>query len=855
MDAKSPLSLTTYPISSEQFDACLSNTQDIRPGWAPLNEWVKSVGASGLSACEKQLQRLIRDNGATFTVEEDQEQQVRPWKLAPLPMVIDADAWTPLERGLQQRTRLLEAVLSDLLGDQTLIRDGVVPPDLLWANPAFARDFVGLPVATDSQDRRQRLEITGTDLTRTSRGQWLVVGDRTRAPSGLGYLLENRITTSQVHSQLVRQCNVRRVARFFLKLRSRLQDLAPRMRGNPRIALLTPGPKSYRYFEDAYLARYLGFTLVQGSDLAVRGERLNLKTLGGLLPVEVLWRHVSDRKCDPLELDPTSREGVTGLLRTVRDQSVSIVNAIGSELAQMPALAPFLPAAAKHFWGEELDLPNAETYWCGNEQKLSHVLANFEEFLLRDAFVVDRESPIDVRALPLDQQAYWRARLSENPQSFVAQRREQGWTTPVWEGEQVTTWNVSLRTFQVAAGEDVDVLPGGLARVGPTQDCLLGSPVSGHLTVDCWIADDCPTSGAITLLPAPDAAIEPQRGGDDLPSRVAEHLFWLGRYLERSEAIARLLRTTLKCLVGEEFELGQSSLPRLTAALASIGQLPPDCVIEGLGEAYPSLESMLPASVFSKDQPGSLQQALRSMVYNASAVRDRLSIDGYRILRQTAEELNSPPPVSGGVLGPALERLNQLITDLLAFSGLTSESMTRTYGWRFLQLGRRIERTHQTVELLSASLVPVSEPERLICEAVLESTDSVMTYHARYMNLVRPQLVLDLLVCDDTNPRSILYQLKRIDDAISRLPRAPAPASAGPDEDQESSRLLIEHLGQVNLDALDAAMNGRREALSQLLQFIGSGLPDLSDAIAAQFFFHTNPSQALTGASGDEFVI
>ncbi|MEM7560548.1 MAG: circularly permuted type 2 ATP-grasp protein, partial [Planctomycetota bacterium] len=328
IDAEQSTNLTTYPLDASRFDACQIQAKELRSGWAPINEWVKSTGAAGLVDSEKQLQRLIRDNGATFSVDEDPEQQARPWNLAPLPMVIDASSWEPLKSGLQQRTRLLETVLTDLLGEQTLIREGVVPPDLLWANPAFARNFVGLPVAVDHQDRRQRLIVTGTDLTRSASGRWLVVGDRTRAPSGLGYLLENRITTSQVHSQLVRQCNVRRVAGFFAKLRSRLQSLAPRMRDNPRVVLLTPGPNSYRYFEDAYLARYLGYTLVQGSDLAVRGEKLNLKTLGGLLPVEVLWRHVSDRKCDPLELDPGSREGVTGILRTVRNQSVSIANAV-----------------------------------------------------------------------------------------------------------------------------------------------------------------------------------------------------------------------------------------------------------------------------------------------------------------------------------------------------------------------------------------------------------------------------------------------------------------------------------------------------------------------------------------------
>jgi len=846
LQASVPVNLSGYLPQYGLFDARKAADGRVRVGWEAIERWSTQAGPEGLNQRSTQLQQLIRDNGATFSVEGEDQLQGRPWKLGAVPHAIDAVSWANVEAGLQQRARLLEAVLADLLGPQTLIRAGIVPAELLWANPNFQRSYHGLPVAIDDTGQTQRLIVTGTDLARSVDGSWWAVGDRTRAPSGLGYLLENRVVTSQVLSQLVRQCNVRRVAAFFVKMRSRFQSLAPRMRDNPRVALLTPGPKSYRYFEDAYLARYLGYTLVQGSDLAVRGERLNLKTLGGLLPIEVLWRHVSDRNCDPLELDPTSRQGVTGMLRMVRRGSVAIGNAIGSELVQMPALAPFLPAACRHLFSETLKLPSIDTFWCGGPKELEHVVQNLDDFVIRSAFVIGRDLSTIASKLSVKGKADLIAKIRANPRQFVAQQTMNHATTPVWTGARFEAWHVSLRSFQVLDGEHVEVLPGGLARANPDENELLQSPTSGQLTLDCWITDPEPAAWDVSLLPDPNSPIELQRGGNELPSRVAEHLFWLGRYVERCESIARLLRTTLKRLAGEGGSSKQSEVPRLTAALAGVGQIEPDYAIDELGGSFPSLELMLPASVFSRDQPEGLQSAAMSIVANATAVRDRLSTDAYRILKRVGDELDMSPPKQTGEIGPAIERLNRLIVDLLAFAGLSSDSMTRTHGWRFLQLGRRIERTNQTAELLSATLVAVAKNERNICEAVLETTDSLMTYHSRYMNLIRPVPVIDLLVTDETNPRSLAFQLHHIDEAVGLLPRDPHLTSLR--DDQLQSRSLLHEIEMANPEFLGRSNGQRREGLNELLQTISDGLPKLSDAIAAQYFFHTSTTQSLTGS-------
>ncbi|MEM8733400.1 MAG: circularly permuted type 2 ATP-grasp protein, partial [Planctomycetota bacterium] len=510
-------------------------------------------------------------------------------------------------------------------------------------------------------------------------------------------------------------------------------------------------------------------------------------------------------------------------------------------LAQMPALAVFLPQAAQHFFGEDLELASIETRWCGIRQELDSVLENLPQYVVRNAFEIDRNAPVDMSRLSSAELEQWAERLKAEPHRWITQKSSNHWTTPVWAQGGFAPWNVSLRSFQLASADSVEVLPGGLARVAPSSEHLLGSPVSGDLTLDCWVTDAKSTTSHLTLLTTQDDVVDPLRVGDELPSRVAEHLFWLGRYVERCESVARLLRTTLKRMVAEENQYEESDLPQLTAALAGVGQLPPDYAIDGLGNAFPALESVLPNSVFSMDQPDGLAQATRSVLFNASAVRDRLSIDAYRILQRVAV-----PSQQSGAVGPAIERLNRLIIDLLSFAGLSSESMTRTHGWRFLQLGRRIERTLQTAELLSATLSELSQHERLLCESILETTDSTMTYRSRYMNLVRAQLVIDLLVADPTNPRSIGYQVTKIEQALAELPRNAETITLA--DDQKIAKRLVHLLEMIHLADMTNPRNGRRPGLTELLSTITQLIPKLSDAVAAQYFFHTNTAQSLTGS-------
>ena len=808
--------------------------------WHPIAGYLDRLGTQGIQACAAEAEHLVHQSGANFQITRDELEKSRPWQLAVVPLVLDSLTWAKLESGLQQRMRLLETVLCDLLGKQQLLKERILPAELLTANPEFMPAYHELPTGVN------RLTLTATDLARDNDGSWWVTGDRTRAPSGLGYALENRIITSRVLPHLIRKSNVTRVAAFFSSLQKQLDSLAPRTKDNPRVAIRTPGEHSYRYVEDAYLARYLGYTLVQGRDLAVRGDRLNLKTLGGLLPIEVLWRHVSDHKCDPLELDPSTSQGVSGLLQSIRSGTVSVANSIGSVLVQMPALMPFLPAASKFFFGNELSLPSIATYWCGGSKERQYVLEHLDDLILRPAFVVSGSPPIDPLELTSEERQALIAKIKDRPHQFVAQQRPSRSTTPVWHDGKLRPWHMALRSFHVQTSNGFEVMPGGLIRVSPENASLDHSPISGRRGQDCWIIANEPVDHETTLLPPSNAPLQLMRGVQELPSRVAENLFWLGRHAERTEAVARLLRTTLNRLAGENAVEELVDLPRLLAALAAVGQIAPDYAIKELVQALPTLEAVLPDSVFDREQPRGLQASVINMVEKAKSARDRISADGYRIITRIGDDLVGS--LTNTDIGATIERLNRLITDLLALSGLANESMTHTHGWRFLHLGRRIERAYQTAELLAATLAHPIADEGPLLESVLRVTDSIMTYRSRYLSRLQTTAVIDLLITDNTNPRSLVFQLQTINQLIAELPNDSIDQASG--EDQRSAEDLLHCIRMAQPTELAfTGTTGPRQELCALLNKLINGLPRLSNEITARYLIHTGSTQLLNGST------
>lgn len=818
---------SSYPARSDGFDEMLEADGSIRPHWRTFVSMLDDLGPTELLRRWDQARRIIHENGVTHNVYGDPNGLDRPWNLDFAPLLIPAEQWRALDVGLMQRAKLLDLLLADLYGPARTITDGVLPPELLYANPGFLRQCHGIRPPGD-----RWLHLYAADLGRFSDGNFVVLSDRTQAPSGAGYTLENRIVISRVLPSLFRNCNVQRLAPFFIALRSQLAAMAPANRENPRIVLLTPGPYNETYFEHAYLSRYLGYTLVQGNDLTVRDRRVYLKTLSGLQRVDVILRRVDDDYCDPLELYQRSFLGVPGLLEAIREGNVAVANALGTGLLQSPCFLPYMQDLCRYLLGEDLKLPSVRTWWCGDRASYAYVLANLPKLVIKPAFPSRGGDPIFGEHLTAPQLAELSGRIAAKPIEFIAQEKMVPSTAPVLLDQQVQRRHLVIRTFLAANNGSFVTMHGGLTRVTASTDSLVVSLQKGGGSKDTWILADGPVSDA-TLLPSATQSIELSRGGGDLPSRVADDLFWIGRYVERAESIIRLARGTLVRIADQSGFETSSVLDVLTHTLT--GKVP---VAGGRSEQE------LLAALLDPARPIGLRVTIRSLHDLARVVRDRISADAWRILQNVEQEFSSFTPTPGqDQLASVLDLLNRLVINLAAFDGMALDSMTRGQAWQFLDIGRRVERTIDVCRLLRSTLVNVVPNDGPLLEAVLEIGDSALTYRRRYLTHLQAVAVADLLLADETNPRSAAYQLTALEDHLSKLPRESSHPLASPD--LQLVMKLRAQMRMTNLEAECVPVNDRRVRLEALLADLIAQMATVSESIGHIYFTHALGSRHL----------
>jgi len=710
----------------------------------------------------------------------------------------------------------------------------LLPPALVFANPAFWRPCHGLPTPPQPY-----LHLLAVDLARSPDGQWWVLSDRTQAPSGAGYALENRTVLAETFPDLFREFQVERLASFFRSFRDTLLNLSPSRRDNPQVVLLTPGPFNETYFEHSYLARYLGFTLVQGGDLTVRDSRVFLKTLDGLKPVDVILRRVDDGFCDPIELRADSFLGVAGLVEAVRAGHVVVANALGSGLVESPAFMPFLPQLSRQLLGEPLKLPSVATWWCGQSKPLQYVLDNLEFLVVKPAFPAHGLEPVFGGKLAGEERSRLLARLRERPYAFAGQELLNLSTVPVWSENRLAPRRVVLRVFLASFGDSWVVMPGGLARVSPSLDTPVVSMQRGGGSKDAWVLSDGPID-VVTPHHPPDQPLDLHRGGGTgLPSRAADHLFWLGRYAERCEHLARLLRCILVRLTGEFGASGTAewaSLMKLYDCLASPHSRLSEDDPQGHLDQWRDLEQEVLSLIFEEQRSDSLNSTLSRAARAAAQVRDSLSSDMLRIVNQFGAAHTSAWGYA--TAGEALAVLNRCIGALAAMRGIEMENITRGPGWHFLSLGRRLERSIQLVDLFRAIIVPLSPPTWPTLEMLLEVADSSMTYRSRYFTVLQAAPVLDLLMNDDDNPRSLAFQIHDLLEHCRSL--SARPSGAGwPLSKQRCLEEIAAALFGADVRALcEPEENGLRQPLDGLLAATGAALPALSDAITRVYFSH-----------------
>ena len=831
--------LAGYQRSSPAFDELLADDHSVRPHYAKLFGTLEQLSPAEMRHRHDTCQRFIHEQGITYHVYDDPRGLERPWQLDPIPFVMAPDEWRSLEKGLIQRATLLNKILADCYGNQDLIRSRWLSPALVFAQPDFLRPCHGVRMPGNLF-----LHFYAADLARSPDGRWWVISDRTQIPTGAGYALANRLVTSRIFPESFRENNVHRLAGFFRAAQETLARLAPRQSDRARVVMLTPGPHNETYFEQAYLARYLGYMLVEGQDLTVRDNCVFLKTLNGLERVDVILRRVDDDFCDPLELRNDSILGVPGLGEAVRAGNIVVANALGTGLLQSPAFMSFLPGLCRHILGEELKLPSVATWWCGQKSTQKYVLENLDDLVLKPAFRSYLRPPDPEKKPTEAQRAELKRRIEFDPDLFVAQEHVQLSTAPSWDSNGFVARPVSLRVYLVAHGDSYSVMPGGLARIAPAAGGQFISMQRGSSSKDTWIISETPVE-EITLLHGLAQNVELRRTGNNLPSRLADNFFWLGRYSERADATSRLLRSALLRFNPERTGGALPVLAPLLQTLAVQGQLPDVLKPPDRPQNAEAFEAELLAAIFDPEHAGSLHQIVDYLQRLAMLVRDRTSNDMWLVLSQLGTQLAPPAEKSVMLAGDAVSILNQTLLGLAAFHGLARENMTRAQAWRFLDIGLRLERAIYLGTLLDATLRSPEADNPSVLEAVLEVADSSITYRSRYNLLPTLPAVFDLVLLDDKNPRSVLFQIEQLTKHFERLPREREDAAGS------GKGILQKCLARLkNSDSRELALLKQEfhsSGLGQTIQQTLRDLPKLSDTIAASYFVHSTISRTGRG--------
>ncbi len=784
---------------------------------SPREHWNSLVAALDgtvpdvLNKRQDRVRRMRHEDGATYNPFDDATGRGTPWALEMIPLPLTAGEWAVLEAGLIQRARLLEKILADTYGPQNLLNGGWLPPALVFANPNFLRPCHGIQPAGN-----RFLSYYAADLYRGPDGRFRVLRDYGANPAGLGYALENRIVISRVFPELYHQTQISRLAPFFHTFHHSLVQRAALRQKDPGIVLLSPGPDSRIYFEHALLSRYLGYPLVEGQDLTVRNGKVFLKKLAGLEPVEAIVRLTADGSSDPFVLGRETATGVAGLIQVSRERNIDVVNPIGSGFVETPALSVFLPSLCQQLTGEDLLLESHPAWWCGNADGMNHVLDNLAQLTVEPAMD---------RSMSLCRPAERMAAIQASPHDFMARDPVRPSVVPAWDNGSVGSRYTLLRVFACATDGGFSVMPGGLAITAADVDTLTGDCPEQQQSKDIWVLSDQPVE-PFSLMGGLQAVAEFRRSSD-LPSRVADHLLWLGRYLERAEGLVRLLRSVFRRLSGESRPGDIPELPFLLNLLRANNILP-QVPAEGVDiPRYRELSAHLNAALYDKDRPESVVTILKRVQDAARNVRDRLSLDSWRVINRLESFADNPA-------SDPLELLDDTLFTLSAFSGLAMESMTRGLGWRFMDMGRRVERAMNQTGLIRIGLPQVCRESLSALEALLEVADSIMTYRARYRTAFQLAPVLDLLIVDESNPKSLAFQFSQLVAHVEHLPRQSDRRFASPEE-----RLSLEMLTAVRLLDLTGLRcrnsAAQTETLAAFLDLMDTRLKDFATQISAHY--------------------
>ncbi len=829
------------------YDEVFTSDLGIDKNWDKLLDNLSGIGANALKNKQVEVDWLLAENGVTYNVYNDPKGLNRPWKLNVVPFIIQKKEWETIEKGIQQRSEVLNLLLKDIYGKRELIKKGIVPFEVIFSHRGFLRACDQIQYKTAKQ-----LLIHSADLARGPDGRMWVVNDKTQAPSGMGYALENRLSINKIIPEVFGDINVEQPSIFFKDFNELLLKAAPSNKENPTVVILTPGPHNETYFEHSYLSSFLGYPLVKGNDLVVRSGKLWMKSLKGLKQIDVVLRRVDDVFIDPLELREDSYLGVAGLMEVVRLQNVAIVNPVGSGILENPGLIPFMNGICKYFLKEDLLLPQIASWWCGQEKERNHVFENLSSYVVKRIDRTHREHIYFCEFLTKSELKNLKKEILKAPYQFVAQENINFSTAPNFVGDHLEPRKIVCRTFSVAKNDGYSVMPGGLVRVAAEREELLVSNQKGGTSKDFWVVSDKQQQN-IQHYSWQQTTDNPFAGIGDVPSDAAENLFWSGRYLGRAIVTARYLRMVLNQMANVQFNDRKSdseSLRILFQSITNITSTFPGFTGKNEEQAMQNPLKEIASVILDEKRDGSFAQTISSFNYSYYTLRNLWSRDMWRVfdsIQSLWQDLKSEEKITIPVLVKFFDRI---ITRLIAFMSLTEESILVKQGLLLYFIGLQMEQAFTTIAKFR-SLIIVQHNQELeyeILESLLNSHESLNIYRYSYKSYLSLENVISLTLLDKEYAKSLTFQIERLKKDISRLPNNSNEKFTVCQENISKALDLIENLKLEDLIKLDPESNMRLH-LDEQLEKLSDLLHTTNLSISNTYFNHTYQQSQLVNTT------
>ncbi len=826
--------LHEYKGPAGAYDEFRAVTGEIRPHWQRVLNSFQKGGPQNLTDRWHIANRMLQENGVNFTGTDRDTEKRRPWKLDVMPLVFSAEGWATLRAGVTQRARLIDAIVQDLYSQQTILKQGLLPPELVYRNPEFQRSFYNLPVPNSP------LLLYGCELARSVTGQWWVMADRASAPAGISYAVENRIVLSKTFPKFLHASQIHRLAPFFVQMQETLQQYSPQRKANPSIVIMTAGPEHPYYYEDIFLARYLGYPLVEADDLTIRRNQVWIKTLRGLMPVDVILRRMPDHRVDPLEICNYSPNGIAGLLQVMRHKGVVVANGPESGLLDSPAYMPFLPKLCQHFLNEDLKLPSIATWWCGQPEPLAYTMQHFEDLVIKPAFAHSGGEELIVSDLKEEKKQQLKQRVQAQPGAYIAQEKIVRSTSPCWIDNEFRAGHMALRTFAVRQGSDYTLMDGGLVRVETTSKPMPLSISAGEFSKDVWVCSEVPVP-PVSLLGKLQESPSLQRSTSKLPSRVADNLFWFGRYLERLEFSGRMIRKVTERLMSESANQPVNDVAPLIGCLAEQGIIEESFAIKDFFPSRSEMEKLWPKMLWRQDDHSRFDGLCSMVSQIAAIIRDRMTEDFWRSISQIDSKVG---PTYAGDLSELLRSINVLMLHISATTGQITDGLVHGPTRQFILIGRYLERARQLTFILKTFLEHVSERETLPIVTLLDVCNSLMTYRYRYRANFAILPAFDLLVTDSSNPHALIFQFQELHKLVSELPGKQRRPFISPELDL-IRRILFELQSVLPTDAQNLTWQRFRQPLEKIFENLDAQTKQISDLLTQTYFHHAEFTQQM----------